>query len=532
MSDSSSIRRRSVLKTIGISPLTLGVGNVSATVGRGSRRPSRLDNIVPAPVEVSGTGVGYAITEDTVVAYQNESAASVAEYVVDLLRPPTGYELPVVEGAPSGSGGRIALLLDGASDEVGDQGYHMQVNPSGVKIRANDPAGLFAGVQTLRQLLPPVVEADSEQSADWSVPGAQIRDYPRFWYRGAHLDVARHFFDVGTVKQYVDYLAQYKVNHLHLHLTDDQGWRIEIDSWPNLTDEGADSEVGGGPGGYYTKKEYTELVEYARDRFITVIPEIDMPGHTGAALESYADLNCDGEKRQEDTGTNVGDTSLCIDKEVTYEFIDDVIREISEITPGPYLHIGGDEAYSISDEEYNHFMRRAIDVVRKYGKHPLGWHQILGPDPAADVIPQFWSPSRDVPEVAEAAANGHEIIASPASHAYLDMKYNEDTELGLDWAGLTPVPDAYDWDPGNFIGGVEESAIMGPETALWSETITNLSDIEFMLFPRFTAVAELGWSPDEKTDDWSEFSERLGEHGPRWDVQGINYYEAPQIPWS
>lgn len=531
MPDSNRFERRSVLRAIGgVGALSIGAGPVSAR-GSNGRGSTRVADLVPAPVEAESTGSGYTITDETAIRVGDEAATGVAEYLAEFLRAPTGYDLPIVTKPPRGSGGSISLVLDGATDEVGSQGYRLQSNPSGVKIRANAPAGLFAGVQTLRQLLPPQVEADSERSADWTVPGAQIRDYPRFEYRGAHLDVSRHFFDVETVKQYIDYLAQYKVNHLHLHLTDDQGWRIEIDSWPNLTDEGADSEVGGGPGGYYTKEEYTELVEYARDRFITVVPEIDMPGHTGAALESYAELNCDGEKREEDTGTNVGDTALCIDKEITYEFVDDVIREVAELTPGPYIHIGGDEAHTISDEEYNYFMDRAVSIVQKYGKRPMGWHQILGPDPPTETVAQYWYPGREAPEVAEAAEEGHEIVASPASHAYLDMKYDEDTELGLDWAGLTPVRDAYDWDPGSFIEGVDESAIMGPETALWSETLETLEDIEFMLFPRFPAVAELGWSPDSKTDDWDEFRGRLAAQSARWDVQGINFYESPQVPW-
>ena len=532
MSDGNTFQRRNVLKTIaGMGVFSVGVGNAAAAGDSSGNRVKEIENVVPIPVEAKSTGAGYAITENTVIQSRSEEATGVAQYLARLLRPSTGYDLPVVKCPSRGSSDSISLQLNGAPEKIGDQGYRLQVNPSGVKIRANKPAGLFAGVQTFRQLLPPEVEADSEQSADWTVPGAHILDYPRFDYRGAHLDVSRHFFDVDQVKQYIDYLAQYKANYLHLHLTDDQGWRIEIDSWPNLTDEGADSEVGGGPGGYYTKEEYTDIVEYAQDRFITVIPEIDLPGHTGAALESYAELNCDGEKREEDTGTNVGDTSLCIDKEITYEFVDDVIREVAELTPGPYIHIGGDEAHTLSDEDYNYFMERAVSIVQDHGKRPIGWHQILGSNPPTETVAQYWYPGREAPEVAQATQEGHEIIASPASRAYLDMKYNEDTELGLDWAGITSVKDSYEWDPGSFVEGVDESAVMGPETALWSETLETLADIEFMLFPRFPAIAELGWSPDTKTDDWSQFRERLAAQGPRWDIQGVNYYKSPQVPW-
>ncbi|MBX0297510.1 beta-N-acetylhexosaminidase [Halomicroarcula sp. F27] len=533
MPDSTTFERRRVLQSIaGFGALSTGIGVGMAKQGTdGTTDTSAMENLVPVPVDVKSSEADYTLTENTVIEVRDGEATGVAEYLAGLLRPSTGYELPIIEGSSTGPDGSISLRLAPDSSDIHSQGYRLQVNADGVQIRASEPAGLFAGVQTLRQLLPPAIEADTEQSAEWTVSGGRIRDYPRFTYRGAHLDVARHFFDVETVKQYIDYLAQYKVNHLHLHLTDDQGWRIEIDSWPNLTDEGADSEVGGGSGGYYTKEEYKEIVQYAQTRFVTVIPEIDMPGHTGAALESYAELNCDGEKRQEDTGTNVGDTSLCLDKEVTYEFIEDVISEVAEMTPGPYLHIGGDEAHTLSDKEYNDFMNCAIPMVIEQGKRPIGWHQILGADPPEQTIGQFWGTSSDAPEVAAAAEAGHELIMSPATDAYLDMKYNEDTELGLDWAGYTPVPDAYDWDPAGYIDGVDESSIMGPETALWSENIRTLSDIEFMLFPRFPGVAELGWSPEAKTDDWDEFKHRLAAQSPRWNVQDINYYQSPQVPW-
>ena len=519
-----------MLKSLaGVGAFSIGVGSASATGGSTSER-THISDVVPVPVETKSTGARYTVTKDTAIEVRDEAAIGVAEYLTRLLRPATGYELPVVDGPTRGPSGGIALRLDGAPSDVGEQGYRMQVNPSGVKIRANKPAGLFAGVQTLRQLLPPAVESESEQSVEWTIPGGHIRDYPRFDYRGAHLDVARHFFGVETVKQYIDYLAQYKINHLHLHLTDDQGWRIEIDGWPNLTDEGADSEVGGTAGGYYTKEEYSELVEYAQDRFVTVIPEIDMPGHTGAALESYAELNCDGEKRPEDTGVNVGDTSLCIDKEITYEFVNDVIREVAEMTPGPYLHIGGDEAHTLADEAYDYFMDQAIPIVIENDKRPIGWHQILDTDPSEETIAQFWGTSSSAPEVAASAEEGHELIMSPASRAYLDMNYNDEDGVGQDWAGNTSVKDSYTWDPGTFIDGVDESSIMGPETALWTELVETVSDIEYMTFPRLPAIAELGWSPDEKTD-WTEFRKRLATQGPRWDIQDINYYQSAQIPW-
>lgn len=532
MSKHGTSNRRTVLKSIaGIGSLSLGMGHVTAEKRpSGVNRATDMADVVPVPVETSPTEAEYAITADTVIHADSEEATDIARYLAGTLRPATGYELPIVTGPSTDSADSISLRLSGAPEKVDEEGYRLNVNARGVQIRANEPAGLFTGVQTLRQLLPPSVETDTEQSGDWTVPGGHIVDYPRFSYRGAHLDVARHFFSVDEVKQCIDYLAQYKVNHLHLHLTDDQGWRIEIESWPKLTEIGGSTEVGGGPGGYYTQSEYRELVEYAQDRFITVIPEIDMPGHTNAALASYGKLNCDGTATDLYTGTSVGFSSLCVDKEVTYEFVDDVIREVSEMTPGPYVHIGGDEAHQTSAEDYDAFMDRAITIVEKYGKQPLGWHQILNAEPPESAVAQYWYPGREAPGVAEAARDGTEIIASPASRAYLDMKYNEDTELGLDWAGLTTVKNSYSWDPGSFIEGVDESSVKGPETALWSETLETLDDIEFMLFPRLPAIAELGWSPESRTS-WQEFKHRLAAQGPRWDAQDINYYQSPQVPW-
>ncbi len=203
---------------------------------------------------------------------------------------------------------------------------------------------------------------------------------PKYGYRGAMLDVARHFFTVDEVKKYIDLLAMYKINKLHLHLSDDQGWRIEIKSWPNLTNYGGSTEVGGGPGGFYTQEEYIELVSYAQERFITIIPEIDLPGHTNAALASYPELNCNGKSPDLYTGTEVGFSTLCANKEITFQFLDDVIREISEITPGPYFHIGGDESHVTKEEDYITFINRSQDMVLKYGKKVMGWDEIQNAD--------------------------------------------------------------------------------------------------------------------------------------------------------
>ena len=245
-------------------------------------------------------------------------------------------------------------------------------------------------MQTLRQLLPAAVEKDTVQPGPWQIAGGTVTDTPRYAYRGAMLDVSRHFFTVDQVKRYIDQLALYKINKLHLHLSDDQGWRIAIDSWPRLATYGGSTQVGGGPGGYYTKADYQEIVRYAASRYLEVVPEIDMPGHTNAALASYAELNCDGVAPPLYTGTEVGFSSLCVDKDVTYDFVDDVVRELAALTPGRYLHIGGDEAHSTSHADYVAFMDRVQPVVAKYGKTVIGWHQLTGAAPARGALAQYW----------------------------------------------------------------------------------------------------------------------------------------------
>lgn len=533
MPDNGITSRRSVLKTIAAAGfVSAGVSEVAAKPpSERSQNRSRLQDVVPAPVEVTATPTSYTVTADSTIAVCSAEARNVAEYFAGILRSSTGYQLPVVD-EPSGQAGGISLRLTGASDEVGTEGYQLDVTPHGVKLRANKSAGLFAGVQTLRQLLPPEIESNTEQSGQWTIPGGHIVDYPRFGYRSAMLDVARHFFPVATIKRYIDLLSLYKINHLHLHLTDDQGWRIQIDSWPRLTTIGGSTEVGGGPGGYYTKSGYKEIVDYAQSRNITIVPEIDMPGHTNAALASYAKLNCDGTAPDLYTGTDVGFSSLCVDKEITYEFVDDVLREVAAMTPGPYIHIGGDEAHQTSAEDYNQFFARVLPMVQKYNKQAIGWHQILATNPPDSTVGQYWGTDSQAPEVDDATQQGNNLVLSPASRAYIDMKYDENTppDLGLTWAGYSSVKNAYTWDPGSYINGVSESSVFGPEASLWSETVKTLNDIEFMAFPRLPGIAELGWSP-ASTTDWSEYRHRLAAQAPRWDVLNINYYRSPQVPW-
>ncbi|NLU71272.1 family 20 glycosylhydrolase [Streptomyces sp. HNM0575] len=522
--------------------------------GAGAERPTPLDQVIPAPESVRKGGGPFTLTERTVIRVSGSggeapgdvtgdgTAASpnrasgearrVGDKLAALLRPSTGFPLPVT--TRPGSDG-IQLRLDGGpfgKSGPGAEGYRLKVSSRAAVISASTGAGLFHGVQTLRQLLPPAVESDTEQPGPWQVSGGTITDRPRYAYRSAMLDVSRHFFSVDEVKRYIDQLAMYKINKLHLHLSDDQGWRIAIDSWPRLAAYGGGTEVGGGPGGHYTKADYREILRYAGEHELTVVPEIDMPGHTNAALASYAKLNCDGVAPPRYTGTEVGFSSLCVPLDVTYDFIDDVVRELAAMTPGRYLHIGGDEAHSTSHEDYVAFMERAQKTVAKYGKTVIGWHQLTGANPAEGAVAQYWGTSgaEDEPEVVDAAKKGTRLILSPANRSYLDMQYDEDTPLGLHWAGYVEAKQSYDWEPGSYIKGAPKDAVLGVEAPLWSETLEKSEHIEFMAFPRLPGIAELGWSPASKLG-WDGYRERLARQGPRWDQLGMSYWRSPQVPW-
>jgi len=376
-------------------------------------------------------------------------------------------------------------------------------------------------------MLPAGIEGPAEEAGEYQLATGRIRDYPRFGWRGMMLDVARHFFGVEEVKRLIDLMALYKLNRLHLHLADDQGWRIAIESWPNLAAHGGSTEVGGGPGGFYSQAEYAEIVGYAASRYIVVVPEIDMPGHTNAALASYAELNCDGVARPLYTGTEVGFSSLCIGKEITLRFVDDVVREIAALTPGPYFHIGGDEALATKSEDYVDFIERVQAIVQSYGKQVVGTEEIGQADLLPTSIAQHWATD----QIQKAAQQRIKIVMSPATRIYLDMKYDDSTPLGLTWAGTVEVRDAYNWDPATQVEGVAEGDVLGVEALLWTETVETMDDIEFMTFPRLAGLAEIGWSPAAGRS-WEEYRMRLGAHGGRWEAMGVDFYRSGQVPWK
>ncbi|MFJ2773463.1 beta-N-acetylhexosaminidase [Streptomyces sp. NPDC087300] len=494
-----------------------------------------LGQIVPAPMKAEPGGPGFEITAKTRIRVGSGNAEErrAGEYLAGVLRPATGYKLPVT--ADGGSDGiRLRISAEPANKALGAEGYRIISARGSLTITSGSGAGLFHGIQTVRQQLPAALEKKTKQRGPWRIAGGTIEDTPRYAYRGTMLDVSRHFFTVDQVKRYIDQAALYKMNKLHLHLSDDQGWRIAIDSWPRLATYGGSTQVGGGNGGYYTKDQYKEIVAYAASRHLEVIPEIDMPGHTNAALASYADLNCNGVAPPLYTGTEVGFSSLCVKKDVTYDFVDDVIRELAALTPGEYLHIGGDEAHSTSHEDFVAFMEKVQPIVAKYGKKVMGWHQLAAAEPVKGAVAQYWGYDKtgadERAEVVNAAKNGTKLVLSPADRAYIDHKYTKDTPLGLSWAGYVEVQRSYDWDPATYLQGAPADSVLGVEAPLWTETLSTPAHLDYMAFPRLPGIAELGWSP-AATHDWNAYKVRLAAQAPRWDALGIGYYKSPQVPW-
>ena len=437
------------------------------------------------------------------------------------------------------------------------ESYRLTADATTATVTGADAAGLFYGVQTLGQLLTPAADGDH-----WIIPAVEIDDAPRFSYRGVMFDVARHFQPVDTVKAYIDRAAGLKFNHLHLHLTDDQGWRLEIASRPALTEKASGSSVADDPGGYYSQEDYREIVAYAASRHMTVVPEIDLPGHTHAVTLAYPELteppvlsdhihevvrDFGGglpEPGIAYTGLAVGFSSLRIHHEPTYEFVADVLEEVAALTPGPYLHIGGDEALGTSSEDYAVFIERVTQLAAQTGKTPIAWHEAgaIGDRLAPGTIGQYWGMREPDTEMARKTRAfvrrgqaGGRLILSPADAIYLDMKYAGDAPIGLSWAGIVPLPQAYDWDPAEVLDGLGETDILGVEAPLWTETVRDLGDIDAMAFPRIAAAAEIAWSParggsDERT--WDSFRDRVGRLAPLWRGLGIGFTPLPDIEWA
>ena len=480
-----------------------------------------MNLLIPMPASLEFTAGNFTLTQETKISAANSELLPLADLLREYVEKETQLMLGVAT-ADLGAGDIKLQLNEGAG--WADEGYELIISSDSIQLNAKFPAGIFYGLQTLRQLFFNLDPGTTFGRA--SLPAVSIQDAPRYSWRGAMLDVARHFFPVKDIKRYIDLISHYKMNRLHLHLTDDQGWRIEIKSWPDLTTIGARTQVNGNGGGFYTQEQYQEIVEYAAQRFVTIVPEIDTPGHTNAALASYPELNESEEATALYEGTQVGFSTLWINSEITYRFLNDVIRELAALTSGPYIHIGGDEARSTPEAEYKKFIERFQQIIFAHNKIPIGWAEIGETQLDSRTIAQHWFGAA----YQGAKEQGCKIILSPANKTYLDMKYDVNSPLGLDWVGLISVKDSYDWEPGTYMEKLEESDILGLEAPLWTETLVTMKDLEFMAFPRLPGLAELAWSP--KGQRWEEYKQRLARHGRHMEKLGISFFKSSDIDWE
>jgi hexosaminidase len=446
--------------------------------------------LIPRPQSVISELGGFGYGSNLEVITDNQELADLQAFIP-------------VESFLENSSGPLVLSL--GLKHPSPEAYRLSINRREIRIQGASPAGVFRGIQTLRQIL--AASNSAPQQPIKVLPLGVIEDWPLLSYRGTMLDVARHFFTVDEVKRYIDQMAQYKINTLHLHLSDDQGWRIEIKAYPRLTGIGAATEVGGGSGGFYTQEDFLELQAYAAQRFIQIIPEIDMPGHTNAAIVAYPELNGNGKTVSPYTGTAVGFSTFDARNEAVYTFVDQVVKELSSLSTSPYFHLGGDESHVTSKEDYLYFVERVGQIIRTHQKTPIGWDEVAQTDLGPGSVAQFWASEKNA---LAAVDKKMKVLMSPAKKAYLDMQYDSLSPYGLHWAGYISVQDAYNWDPLSYVPGLDADQILGIEAPLWSETISDSSGLEYLAFPRLICVAELGWTP-QSLRSWEDFNRRLTE---------------------
>lgn len=493
--------------------------------------------VVPLPSSYVESPGFFTLTASTRIVVTDESDAT-ASALADVIAERTGLRLEITTGGAADSD----IVLRPAT---GDGEAHSLHIGDGVQIGGSAP-GLFYAVQTLRQLL-------TEDDGAWALPRVGIEDAPRFGYRGVMLDVARNFFDVDAVKAFIERSAALKFNRLHLHLTDDQGWRLQIDSRPLLTERASSTSTLGRPGGFYSKDDFREIVRFAQEHHMIVVPEIDLPGHTHAIGLAYPEvveapvMNDDLVQQASELdqplpvagepylGWGVGHSSVKIHEEETWKFLRDVLTEVTDLTPGPYLHIGGDEALGTPPADFNAFIERVTALVQDLGKTPVAWHEAGSAQVAAGTIGQYWGSTS--PAAAHAdharrfAERGGSVIMSPSNTAYLDQKYDEDFPLGLDWAALIDLETAYGWEPTAIVDDLPTEAVIGVEAPLWAETLATLDDVDQLFFPRAAAIAEVAWSQSEDRE-WASFRTRVGHLDAVWDAAGWGGHRPAEISWS
>jgi hexosaminidase len=536
--------------------LFLACGLMAASLGvapaTGELMAQEGYDVVPRPARLEPLDGAFELNDRVLIALSHPDDTrlrAAADFWLSGVRTATGLRLPIAEDIAPGSPPSVSFILDESSGDVGAEAYDLRVDPEGIVLSAGTPAGIFYGVQTLLQLLP---EGGS------AIPSVRIEDAPRFTYRGMHLDVGRHVFPVEFIKKYLDLLALYKLNTFHWHLTEDQGWRIEIKKYPRLTEVGAfrketildknfDPYVGDGIpyGGFYTQEEVREIVAYAAERHITVIPEIEMPGHSLAALAAYPELACTDGPFEVGTRWGVYDDIYCPSEE-TFAFLEDVLTEVLELFPSRYIHIGGDEAPKVrwkespvaqavmeregletEEELQSYFIRRIERFLLDHGRRLIGWDEILEGGLAPQATVMSW---RGTEGGIEAAHLGHDVIMTPYSHVYLDYYQSEDrSQEPLAIGGYTPLSKVYEFEPVPEGFTPEQTRrVLGAQGNVWTEYMKTTEHVEYMVFPRLLALAEVVWSPRESRS-WPDFIRRLPAQLRRLSSLGVNY-RMPELP--
>lgn len=514
--------------------------------------------IIPAPVQLVKLRGSFTVDNATkMTVYPLDSATSqVAAFVAGMLRASAEVTLPVSEGEKAG-GNSIILRID-SSMAVGEEGYTLEVTRRKIVLTSPSAAGLFRGAQSLRQLLPPQVEAEGGLPGEIRpvVPACLISDEPRFSYRGLHLDVSRHFFTVEEIKRFIDIMALHKFNTFHWHLTDDQGWRLEIKKYPELTDKGSmrsETLLGHGRqqpykydgiphGGYYTQDEAREIVRYASERFITVIPEIEMPGHAVAALAAYPLFSCTGTQLEVQTRWGVFDDVFCAGKDTVFAFLEDVLDEVMALFPSEYIHVGGDECPKVrwencpdcqrrirkeglKDEHHlqSWFITRIEKYLNSHGRRLIGWDEILEGGLAPEATVMSW---RGMAGGIDAAKMGHDVIMTTKTHLYLDYYQSEPEGEPLAIGGYSPLEWVYSFEPlPADLTAEEQKHVLGLQGNVWTEYIPAAAHLEYMAFPRAFAIAETGWTPELKKD-FEDFLARFTVLRERYDIMNINYFKG------
>ncbi len=502
-------------------------------------------NIIPRPAEVKLPKVAgqFVLTERTPIVLDGSGLENSANFLNDYLQQVYGFRLPVSSKAVSGG---IHLNYERMDYPIAGA-YTLQVKKDQVFIAGDNETGTFYGVQTLLQLLP------VEKSATLTIPFVHIKDYPRFQYRGLHLDVGRHFFPVDFVKRYIDYIALHKMNYFHWHLTEDQGWRIEIKKYPQLTEVGSyrnGTIIGRYPGkgndnirygGFYTQEEVKEIVAYAAKRYVEVIPEIEMPGHASAALTAYPYLGCTGGPYKVQETWGVFNDVFCAGNDTVFNFLQDVLDEVMPLFPSKYVHIGGDECpkeswkrcaqcqqrikdHGLKDEHglQSYFIQRMEKYINGKGKTIIGWDEILEGGLAPNAIVMSW---RGEKGGIEAAQQNHDVIMTPGSHVYLDHSQTKN-EDSVTIGGYTTVQKTYSYEPvPKELTAAEARHVLGAQGNVWTEYMKNRGKVEYMIFPRASALSEVLWSPKELRN-WPDFEQRLQVQFKRYALWGANYSKA------